>query len=144
MVEIFVDIIGYEGKYQISNFGTVVSLLTAGRRKIIKPTLARTGYYVVGLYKEKYKSNQFSIHRLIATHFIPNPNNEETINHINEVKTDNRIENLEWCPRGENSRRYLTGKTLSADHKNNISAGVFKQWDRQKQRDNNERGESHG
>lgn len=109
-MEIWKDIIGYEGYYQISNLSRIKSLPRISRNnkgavlikeKILRPSKNSQGYY--GL---KLKSNcvvkYFKVHRLIAIHFIPNNENKPFINHINGIKHDNRIENLEWCTRSEN------------------------------------------
>lgn len=97
--EIFKDIAGTDGKYQISNFGKVYNT-KAGR--FLKGGLSSSGYMRVVLTingKRVYKN----IHRLIAEAFIPNPDNLPFINHINEEKTDNSIENLEWCTQEHNN-----------------------------------------
>lgn len=109
-MEIWKDISGYEGLYQISNLSNVKSLsryvsrknqnnVESGyftKEKIMKPRVDKDGYLYVGLYKNK-KVNNFKIHRLVALAFIANPNNYPLINHKNEIKNDNRISNLEWC-----------------------------------------------
>lgn len=69
--------------------------------KWLKPDINQDGYSMVRLYKNK-KSKAISIHRLVAQTFVLNPNNKLEVNHINEIKSDNRIENLEWCTRSEN------------------------------------------
>lgn len=104
------DVIGYEGLYIIDNLGNVVSLPKfQGRRvhnkyKILKSRLnTKTGYLEVCLNKNG-KGKYFLLHRLIAIHFIPNPKNLENVNHINGVKTDNRLENLEWCTKQQNTK----------------------------------------
>ena len=110
-MEIWKDIPNFYGIYQVSNLGNVKSLnrkvnhLTSGsltlKGKIIKPYITRGGYLIVNLYKES-KPNKFSIHRLVGIAFLKNKFNKDDINHINGIKTDNRVENLEWCTRSEN------------------------------------------
>ena len=104
-MEIWKDIQGYEGLYQISNLGRVKSLertckaKTYIRRvpeKIYKYALDNYGYPIVTLHKEG-KRKTITIHKLVANAFIPNLNNYKTINHIDENKLNNRVENLEWC-----------------------------------------------
>lgn len=98
-MEIYKDIIGYEGIYQISNLGNVKTIKTGLIRKQVK----RKCYFHVHLCKKcKYKS--MSIHRLLAIHFIPNTLNKPIINHINGIREDNRLENLEWCTYSENTQ----------------------------------------
>lgn len=100
MEEIWKDIKGYEGLYQVSNLGRVKSLgngnSNRSKLKIMKTTLSHKGYPMITLRKDD-KSKTFSVHRLVAIHFIPNPDNLPQVNHIDEVKTNNRIDNLEWC-----------------------------------------------
>lgn len=93
MEEIWRDIPGYLGLYQVSNFGRVLSLIT---NRILKFNNAGKGYLQVTLCKDGIQKN-YLVHRLVAMTFIQNPNNLPQVNHRNEVKTDNRVENLEWC-----------------------------------------------
>ena len=108
MEEIWKDVIGYEGKYQCSNFGNFKSLakLEKGTRrvcirkeKMLTPSKDGCGYYQIHI-----EGKSISAHRLIAFAFIPNLDNKEQINHKNGIKTDNRIENLEWMTRSENCK----------------------------------------
>ena len=98
LVEEWKPIIGYEGLYEVSNLGNVQSLC-AGRwkvRMIRKPVPDKDGYLTLNIKKNgKYKC--VKIHRIVAQAFIPNPHNLPTINHIDEDKKNNRIDNLEWC-----------------------------------------------
>lgn len=98
------DIEGYEGLYQVSNEGKVKSIeriVNAGKRKFLfkskflKPILIGN-YYSVHLSKNN-KSKMIRVHRLVAEAFIPNPENLAQINHKDENKTNNKVENLEWC-----------------------------------------------
>lgn len=94
-MEIWKDIEGFEGKYQISSMGRVKSLWF-GKEKILKNIKSDRGYIVVSLYKEG-KQKIYYIHRLVAQTFLNNPNNYPIINHKDENKSNNRVENLEWC-----------------------------------------------
>ena len=93
------DVIGYEGLYKISNEGEVYSLVS---KKILKsfPHYEK-GYIRHCLYKNKSKKT-LSTHRLVAFAFIPNLENKPEVNHINGIKSDNRVENLEWVTASEN------------------------------------------
>lgn len=119
--EIWVPIIGHECFYEISNTLKVKSLEQKGlgkdgrrlnhrKEKILKPYISKgvNRYYNVKLRKEKgQKEKTYMLHRLIALHFIPNPLNLPVVNHINGIKTDNRLENLEWCTRSENAKHSI-------------------------------------
>lgn len=102
--EVWKDIPGYEGYYQVSNMGRVKSFNYRNTKKtsILKQSINQDGYLRLTLKKD-YKSKGFLVHRLVGFAFIPNPENKETINHKNEIKTDNRVENLEWMTRAENN-----------------------------------------
>ena len=106
MKEIWKDIEGYEGKYQVSNMGRVKTLnyRNSGKEQILhsNPT---GGYCIVGLCKTKRKT--YYIHRLVAAAFVPNPENKPEVNHINHNKRDNRASNLEWVTQYENGLAYL-------------------------------------
>lgn len=93
MKEIWKDIKGYEGIYQISTMGRVKSLR---RNIILKNQIASNGYEMVKLYTNNSKKD-YSIHRLVANAFIENPDNLPQVNHRDENKTNNCVENLEWC-----------------------------------------------
>ena len=99
-MEIWKDIEGYEGLYQVSNKGRVKSLYK-GSERILKPHDNGRGYLRVHLTKENTSKN-IRVHRLVALAFIPNPNNLPEINHRDENKKNNCVENLEWCDRGYN------------------------------------------
>lgn len=111
--EIWKDIEGYEGRYQVSNLGRV-KRVTTGR--ILKSGKNRGGYLYVNLCKQGVVSNK-RIHRLVAQAFIPNPENKPDINHADEDKTNNMVSNLEWATRKENlnhgTHNDRVSKTLS-------------------------------
>ena len=98
------DIAEYEGLYQISNFGRVKSIsrtidrhgLTNIPDKIMNPSTNIKGYKVVQLSKDGIRTTYF-VHRLVAKTFIPNPTNLSQVNHKDEDKTNNKVDNLEWC-----------------------------------------------
>ena len=100
MEEQWKPIEGYEG-YQISNFGRVKSFKRHQRGEILKPSLGKIGYLYINLRKNN-ETKHFYIHRLVAQAFVPNSFNKPCINHLNGIKTDNRIENLEWVTYGQN------------------------------------------
>lgn len=116
MIEIWKDVVGYEGLYQVSNLGNVKSMgrIKANnqptKEKLMKKYIGR-GYYRVALYLDGKMKNK-SVSRLVAQAFIPNTENKPCINHINGIKTYNIVENLEWCTVLENSQHaYNTGLT---------------------------------
>lgn len=94
MKEIWRDIEGFGDCYQVSNRGIVKSL-KFGKERIMKAKKDK-GYLRVGLRKDG-KQKFYMVHRLVALAFLPNPENLPEINHIDEDKTNNRVENLEWC-----------------------------------------------
>jgi hypothetical protein len=120
MEEVWKDVVGFEGKYEVSNlgrirslphetlivrnFGTPYYLPKLGR--IINPQPRRHGYLSVWLYgnggNNGRTGKQYSVHRIVAEAFCPNPNGCEEVNHINEDKSDNRACNLEWCTQLDN------------------------------------------
>ena len=98
MEEIYKDKKDYEGLYQVSNFGNVMSLNYYRSRKpgLLIPVKNKDGYLQVTLCKDR-KKKTFLIHRLVGETFLENPNNLPEINHKDEDKTNNRADNLEWC-----------------------------------------------
>ena len=100
MTETWKAIAGYEGLYEVSNLGRVKSL-KYGKEKILKPGKNTGGYLQVSLFKDGKTSN-LRVHRLVAEAFIPNPKGLATINHKDEVKTNNAATNLEWMSQKDN------------------------------------------
>lgn len=99
-MEIWKDIDGYDGKYQVSTWGRVRS--ASG---IMKTYLNGKGYEKIGLSKNG-KSNKHRVHRLVAEAFLPNPYHLPEVDHIDGNKRNNSITNLEWVTGEENRRRY--------------------------------------
>ena len=105
---------GYEGLYQVSNFGEIKSLsrwkhlpngkYTVSKEKLLSPAqIGKDGYKFVYLTVDG-RSKRFYVHRIVAEAFLPNPNRLPFVNHLNGIKFDNRPENLEWCSRSENTK----------------------------------------
>lgn len=93
MEEVWKDIPGFEGLYQVSNTGKVKSL----RKSIImRPSITR-GYEYINLRYSNGEDKSTPVHRLVALAFIPNPHNYKCVNHKDENKLNNNVDNLEWC-----------------------------------------------
>ena len=117
-MEIWKDVVGYEGLYQVSNLGRVKSVDrykdNHGTKQLVKEKIKTTrkdkqGYLLLDLYKNN-KKKTVRVHRLVAMAFIPNPQNKETVNHIDGNKENNTVENLEWATQKEqNEHIYATG-----------------------------------
>ena len=106
--EIWKDVVGYEGIYKVSSLGNIMSLArrTQNNMNKIDKVLVicqKHRYLHVGLTKNKIEDTH-SIHRLVATAFIPNPENKPQVNHKNGNKHDNRVKNLQWATRSENQQ----------------------------------------
>lgn len=116
--EVWKPIKEYEGLYEVSNCGKVRSV----RGKVMKQRLNQWGYYKVQLTKNGIQRELF-VHRLVALAFIPNTRNVECVNHIDECKTNNNVENLEWVTHHENNyhgtARERISKSLHEYYKEN-------------------------
>lgn len=114
--EQWVDIVGYEGLYSISNLGRIASH-HRDEFRILHPTTHRTNRYSYVNLCRNGIATLFRVHVLVAKHFLPNPNGLLEVNHKDEDKSNNRVDNLEWC-----TRKY------------NVNYGTAQQRRREKQR----------
>lgn len=118
------DIKGYEGLYAVSTKGRVKSLKTG---RILSESYKNDGYRVVAL-----NSRNYSVHRLVALAFLPNPHNLTEVNHKNEIKHDNDVKNLEWCSRSYNVN-YSSHKRSCKIKQFDKNGNLIKAWDSFKQ-----------
>ncbi|MBQ8207049.1 MAG: HNH endonuclease [Bacilli bacterium] len=137
MQEIWKDIKGYEGLYKASNLGRIKSMPRHGthvrEEHILKQNVNRKGYSIVGLTKNS-KTSTITVHRLVANAFIPNPNNLPQVDHINDNKKDNSINNLQWITNEDNMKKaWLTGaRSIEKTYKRgkeNCRAKIVNQYD---------------
>lgn len=135
MFENWLPIIGYEGRYEVSNKGRVKTLLkNNSKTEILKPSNHIQGYLRVGLRKDGI-SKIISIHRLVASAFIPNPEDKPQVNHIDGIKSNNKIENLEWCTQKENAAHavlngiYNSAKGENAGHSKLKDSDIYKVYE---------------
>ena len=135
MEELWKDIPGFEGWYQASNIGRIRSLdryvnyksngQAIRKGKILSPKTSNKGYKEVTLIRNGQCFCK-RVHQLVALAFIPNPNSYPHINHINEVKTDNRVENLEWCTPRQNNEAYYTQRNTVYQY--DLKGNLVKIW----------------
>lgn len=109
MQENWKSVAGYEGLYEVSDLGRVRN---AKSGRMLKPCRHKLGYMSVMLYKEK-EPRRHNIHRLVAMAFIDNPNGFGVVNHIDENKANNKVDNLEWCSVEHNMRHGTLQERLS-------------------------------
>ncbi len=121
LIEQWRSIDGYDGNYLVSSMGRVISLPNNHHRapKIMKLRLGRGGYLRVGLVRNG-KQSMFFVHRLVAGAFIPNVRGCPQVNHIDENKKNNCVENLEWVTAKENTNYGTARARTSAKQKNNV------------------------
>ena len=118
MKEVWVNIKGYEGAYQVSNLGNVRSvdreiLMSHGGIKFLEGKMLKLnednlGYLRVNLYDKKKNKKTWRVHQLVGINFLDNEDGHTYVNHINRDKLDNRVENLVWVSRYENNSRGAT------------------------------------
>lgn len=159
MDEIWKDVVNYEGLYQVSNLGNVKSVARVVHRKNGTTTTyperllkcRSFGNYVQAILSKDGKIKCFTVHRLVATAFIPNPHNYPCVNHKDEVRTNNCVDNLEWCTYKYNNEynnrvgkcKEKISKTLKEksyhhkmtnEQKEHIRQGAFKGWETRRTR----------
>lgn len=127
MKEIWKDIDGYEGLYQVSNLGRVKRLkftngkVSFAKETILKQSLNTRGYSIVSLSKNDIKSTK-TVHRLVALSFLENQKNYKEVNHIDGNKQNNCVENLEWCDRNYNIQHAFKNKLNLGSMKNRLGS----------------------
>lgn len=123
-LEIWVDIQGFEGVYQVSNMGNVRSMARIVEHpkgnffqpmQLLKPVLINKGYHSVTI-----GGKSVFVHRLVCEHFLDNPENKRQVNHKNLIRNDNRLENLEWNTPSENIRHSVHHQRLRKLQKINL------------------------
>lgn len=125
MDEIWKDIDGYNGRYQISNMGRLKSFAqNRDEGKIHTGSKTHKGYLSSKLYDSDGNSHTYPMHRLVASAFVDNPNGYPQVNHLDEDKTNNRADNLEWCTNDYNVN-YGT-RTIRAGESNRCCSSTSK------------------
>jgi len=143
MKEIWKDIAGYEGLYQVSNHGNIRSHKRRPNT-LLKQSPTNCGYMKVELYKNA-NGKMYYVHRLVAQAFLPNPQGKSEINHIDGIKTNNNVSNLEWASRSENQLHAInqglrepspmTGRFGALNHNSkaviqkDLDGNVIAKWD---------------
>ena len=120
---------GFEGLYEVDDLGNVYSVR---RNKIMSPVIINSGYYTVKLSKNKILT-RYLIHRLVAQAFLDNPDNLPCVNHKDEDKTNNSVDNLEWCTYQYNNSYNDKGKRISATksipvYQFDLTGNLIKEW----------------
>lgn len=120
--EDYIPVFGYEGLYEVNRFGIIKSIdrfhIRGGHKRhksarVLSQFSDINGYARINLFDMNGHAKQFGVHRIVATSFIPNTYNKPCIDHINTIRTDNRVENLRWCTPKENQNNPITRKNLS-------------------------------
>lgn len=141
--EIWKDIEGYEGLYQVSNMGRVKSLERKAKngmriKERIKKVKLRKGYYALELSDVNGNKKTYNVHRLVAQAFLPNPDNLQCINHRDENTLNNMVDNLEWCTHKYNvnygtcierrSKKCINGKRARKINQLTLDREFIREW----------------
>lgn len=129
-MEVWKDIEGFGGMYKVSNLGRIYSTRT---NKVLKQMPRTHGYLSVWLYGEERRPNgrcgkAYSVHRLVAEAFCERKDGQDEVNHKNEIKDDNRAENLEWCTHQENSSYGTRGERIGKANLNGLRSKAVYQY----------------
>lgn len=139
MEEVWKDVVGYEGLYQVSNEGRVKSLVRKGKRQevILKQHDNGHGYLIVSLTRNSTKKS-YKVHRLVAQAFIPNPQNLRCVDHISTIRTENHVDNIRWVSHSGNSANPITKERVTAAiikrvskkiNQYDLEGNLIKTWD---------------
>ena len=115
------DVVGYENIYGVTSCGKVYSYKS---KKFLKPLVDKDGYLFVQLYKDR-KMKPYKIHRLVASAYLPNPDNLPEVDHIDNDKTHNYVNNLQWLSHKDNSRKSKNKPILQYD----LDGNFIKEWE---------------
>lgn len=128
--EVWKDVVGYEGRYEVSNLGNVRSIL-GGRRlgTVLRQAPVDVGYYRVSLCDTRGIRHK-RVHRLVAEAFIENPDNKPCVNHLDGVIDNNNLTNLEWCTYSENMKHSfeVLGRKVNQKLTREEMESIYSRW----------------